>query len=127
MGMDGDDAARKVAVSWADAYFNCDFHEAEEYSTEDSGKWLRFAASNVSEEDLQLLRGRNAVAESSDYFLEANDTLRIVTLTVRNYLVPKPLGEPSQLADEGRFTVKVVKRGSHWKVKMDGMPRSEKD
>lgn len=127
IGINGDEAAQKAAVAWADAYFNCDFHEAEEYSTAESGKWLRFAASNVTEQDLQLLRERNAVVEADEYFPEANDTLRVVRLTVRNYLAPKALGEASQLADVGHFNVTVVKRNDHWKVKMEGLPRSEKD
>ena len=46
---ESDDAARQVAQAWGDAYFNCDYHEAEQYVTEESGKWLRFAASNTTE------------------------------------------------------------------------------
>lgn len=127
LAMSGDEAARKTAVAWADAYFNCDFHEAEEYCTAESGKWLRFAASNVTEQDLQLLRERNAVAEAEEYFPVANDTLRVVRLKVKNYLSPKALGAPSQMADEGTFSVTVVQRDGQWRVKMEGMPRSEKD
>ena len=127
LSMNDDGTARETAMAWADAYFNCDFHEAEEYSTKESGKWLRFAASNVTEQDLQLLRERNAVAEADEYFPVANDTLRVVRLTVRNYLAPKALGEPSQLAEEGHFNITVVKHDNNWKVKMEGMPRSEKD
>ena len=32
---ESDDAARQVAQAWGDAYFNCDYHEAEQYVTED--------------------------------------------------------------------------------------------
>ena len=74
VGIEGDDAALDVAANWADAYFNCDFHEAANYATPESDKWLRFAASNTTEQDLQTLEGK-ATATADEYFTEANDTL----------------------------------------------------
>ena len=122
---DGDDAALEVATDWAEAYFNCDFHDAAEYATEESGKWLRFAASNTTEQDLQTIAGK-ATATADDYFTVANDTLRVVTLHVRNFLKPVALGSPAQLQEEGTFLVTVVKRDGKWKVRMEDLPRSEK-
>ena len=124
-GFEGDDAALDVASQWADAYFNCDFHEAANYATPESDKWLRFAASNTTEQDLQVLQG-NATATADDYFTVANDTLRVVTLHVRNFLKPAVVGSTPQLQEEGTFLVTVVKRDGKWKVRMEDLPRSEK-
>ena len=124
-GFDGDDAALDVAADWADAYFNCDFHEAANYTTAESDKWLRFAATNTTEEDLQVIQGK-ATATADEYFTKANDTLRVVTLHVRNFLKPVVIGATAQLQEEGTFLVTVVKRDSKWKVRMEGLPQSEK-
>ena len=125
VGIEGDDAALDVAANWADAYFNCDFHEAANYATPESDKWLRFAASNTTEQDLQTLEGK-ATATADDYFTVANDTLRIVTLHVKNFLKPVAVGSPAQIQEEGTFLITVVKRDGKWKVRMEGLPQSEK-
>ena len=125
IGQEGDDVALNVATDWADAYFNCDFHEAASYATAESERWLRFAASNTTEQDLQTVKG-GATADADDYFTVANDTLRVVTLHVRDFLKPVAVGEPAQLQEEGTFLVIVVKRDGKWKVRMEGLPRSEK-
>ena len=125
VGFEGDDAALKVATDWADAYFNCDFHEAATFATPESDKWLRFAASNTTEQDLQTLEGK-ATATADDYFTVANDTLRIVTLHVKNFLKPVAVGSPAQIQEEGTFLITVVKRDGKWKVRMEDLPQSEK-
>ena len=126
MGFGDDDAAQEVAVAWGDAYFNCDYHGADNYSTEESEKWLRLAASNTTEADLQLLRQNEAEVEADDYFPAASDTLRVVVLLVRNYLAPTVPGEEPRQEEEGLFQVTVVNRDGSWKVRMEGLPRSEK-
>ena len=120
-----DQGARDAAGAWADAYFNCDFKDAATNATAESDKWLRFAASNTTEEDLKLVNG-GATVSAADYFTIANDTLRVVTLTVRNFLKTTAVGAPAELQQEGRFLVTVVKRDGDWKVRMEGLPRSEK-
>ena len=119
-GMTGDQQARNAVEDWADAYFNCDFKDAKEYVTEESQKWLQFAASNTTEQDLKLLQeaGGAQIAVSDD-FEEANDTMRLVTLTVSNCLTAK-----SALSQEATFKVRVVKREAGWQVRMEGLPQN---
>ena len=125
LGFEGDGAALDIATNWAEAYFNCDYHEAATYATTESDKWLRFAASNTTEQDLQTIQGKASVT-ADDNFTVANDTLRIVTLNVKNFLKTVAIGAPAQLQEEGTFLVTVVKRDGKWKVRMEGLPRSEK-
>ena len=121
-----DSGATDAAVLWANAYFNCDFHEAERFATPESGRWLRFAASNITERDLQLLHaGEGATVEADEHIPVANDTLRTVTLRVSNYLSAS-LDTTARLMPKGTFRVQVVKRGNSWKVRMEGLPRSER-
>ena len=124
-GMTGDQQARNAAEDWADAYFNCDFKDASGYVTPESQKWLQFAASNTTAEDLKLIQeASGAKVTASEGFDEANDTMRLVTLTVTNYLTAQQ--QTSVLAKEGIFKVVVVKRNEDWQVRMAGLPRSEK-
>ena len=125
-GMNGDQQARKVAGDWADAYFNYDFKDASGYVTPESQKWLQFAASNVTEQELKLIQeAGGAMVTVSEGFDEANDTMRLVTLTVTNSLKPSAQGK-ADLTKDGTFKVVVVKREADWQVKMAGLPRSEK-
>ena len=123
--MTGDQQARNAAEDWADAYFNCDFKDASGYVTPESQKWLQFAASNTTAEDLKLIQeAGGAKVTASEGFDEANDTMRLVTLTVTNYLTAQQ--QTSVLAKEGIFKVVVVKRNEDWQVRMAGLPRNEK-
>lgn len=125
---DHDNEAIETAVCWAEAYFNYDFHKAEEYVTLESGKWLKFAASNTTEHDLQLVQQNEngATVEVEDFFPEANDTLRVVSLRVSNFVNSALPAESAQLVDEGMFKVTTVLRDGKWKVRMEGLPQSEK-
>lgn len=127
MGSNSNRAARNAAVAWGEAYFNCDFMQAQDYSTPESNKWLSFAASNITEHDLEMLRAQNAVVTCDDDITVSNDTLLLLTLRVSHYLKPAILGEQAVQADEeGVFNIPVVKRGKRWMVRMEGLPQSEK-
>ena len=126
VAMDDDSKAIKVAEQWAEAYFNDDFHEAIKHATPDSEDWLRYAASNATNEDLQLLDATPATVTADDGFPIANDTLRVVTLHVNNYLENTALGSSAKQVKEGTFRVNVVKHDGEWLVKMEGLPQSER-
>ena len=49
-------AAEAAAEAFASCYFNYDFAGARPYCTESSLKWLSFAASNVTQTDLDVLK-----------------------------------------------------------------------
>ena len=125
-GMDGDQQARNAAEDWADAYFNCDFKDASEYVTPESRKWLQYAASNTTAEELKRLQDAGgAKVTASEGFDEANDTMRLVTLNVTNSLKPNGQGT-AEISKDAIFKVEVVKRDAGWQVRMVGLPRSEK-
>ena len=124
MGMDGDQQAKKAAEAWADAYFNCDYKDASGYVTPESQKWLQYAASNTTADELKMLKeAGGAQVSAEDSFDEANDTMRLVTLNVSNSL---KTAKTPELAKDGTYKVVVVKRADTWKVRMAGQPRNEK-
>ena len=127
--MNGDDQeATEAAIKWADAYFNYDFHEAEKYATPESRQWLQFAASNTTEHDLQLVQENEggASVEADDFFSEANDTLRVVSLRIYDFVSSTLPADSARLVDEATFTITTVLRDGEWKVRMEGLPQSER-
>ena len=121
-----DDEATSTAIQWGEAFFNCDYHAAEALCTPESRRWLQFAASNTTQQDLDLLKQHAAQIEATDFFPEANDTLRVVELVVHNSVKPTVAGEEPSQVDEALFHTTVVKRNGQWLVRMEGLPRSEK-
>lgn len=125
-GTEGSEGAQRAALAWADAYFSCDYHAAEQHVTPESAKWLRFAASNTTEGDLQLLQEHDIRIDVEDSYAAGADTLCVVTLQVSHYLAATPLGSDAAIGEDGRFQVFTVLRDGRWLVRMEGLPRSEK-
>jgi hypothetical protein len=121
-----DDQATAVAVEWGEAFFNCDYHAAEALSTPESRRWLQFAASNTTQHDLDLLKQHTAEVEATDFFPDANDTLRVVELAVSNSISPSIHAGESSQEEKALFHITVVKRNGSWLVRMADLPRSEK-
>ena len=121
-----DNEATSTAVQWGEAFFNCDYHAAEALCTPESRRWLQFAASNTTQQDLDLLKQHAAQIEATDFFPEANDTLRVVELVVRNSVKPTVAGEEPSQVDEALFHTTVVKRNGYWLVRMASLPQNEK-
>lgn len=117
--------ASAVAEEWADAYFNCDYHDAERLVTRESVKWLRFAASNTNPADLQALQQEGPVNTEVSQISPITDTTFLATILVDRYLSASMQEEP-HVDDNGTFTVAIVKSERKWKVKMADLPRSEK-
>ena len=126
MMQNDDDQATAIAIEWGEAFFNCDYHAAEALSTPDSRRWLQFAASNTTQQDLDLLKQHAAEVEATDFFPEANDTLRVVELAVRNSVKPTIAGEQPSQIEKAMFRTTVVKRNGQWLVRMASLPRSER-
>ena len=121
-----DDEATSTAIQWGEAFFNCDYHAAEALCTPESRRWLQFAASNTTQQDLDLLKQHAAQIETTDFFPEANDTLRVVELVVHNSVKPTVAGEEPSQVDEALFHTTVVKRNGYWLVRMASLPQNEK-
>ena len=124
-----DQTAEDTARQWAEAYFNFDYQRAAGLTAAEGIRWLRFAASNTSQAELDLMAHQAASVDVEDVDTHSDreyDTLRTVTLRVRPYVRPALLGTEPALAEEGRFTLTVVRRDGRWLVRTEGLPRSER-
>ena len=119
--------AGQAATYFAEAYFNYNFKQALELSTTESAKWISFAASNITQEDIDVLNTRQTEAsvELTDCQM-VNDSTCKAWLTVENYMATDSIGRPGVFKREGLFVLNVVARNGKWIVRMEGLPRSEK-
>lgn len=116
-GHKDDNEVNATINSFASAYFNYDFKKAMLCVTPESERWLRFSASNVIEEDVELLRAQTEGAthevENISY---PSDTVAVVRCRIENYLKRDTLGRAGHVVKKGRVNIKVVKRNGQWLV-----------
>ena len=96
--------------------------------TPDSEKWLQLAASNVTQDDLDLLYQQEERAEIDTENMEMtiNDSVATAWVNVTNFLDMTAIGESGKISKEATFCLSLVRLDDKWKIKMEGLPRSEK-
>ena len=116
------------ADSFAVNYYNWHFEQSLRYCTPESEKWLRYAAGNVHEADVELLRNReeDAQVESGDILYDDNDSIATIETKVYNYLQMDSIGKAAHLIPESTFRLTMVKRSGKWLIRMESPLRSEK-
>lgn len=122
---DDESQADEVLTAWAEAYFNCRYKEALRYVTPESERWLRFAASNMTEADVTLLNAQQQEATVVRSRYDSNsDSTAVAHIVVSNYLQATAIGQQGRMASRGEFDIPLVKRNKQWYVRMEGLPRS---
>lgn len=113
-----DDSDITAAVdSFAAAYFNYDFKTAAANTTPESVKWLRFAASNVIDEDIELLRTQEeGASHQTENIRHTSDTTARVRCSVSNFLLRDTLGRAGRIVKNGSCVMNVVLRNGRWTV-----------
>ena len=122
-----DEQVEKCANAFAEAYFNYEFMEARERVTPESEKWLRFAASNMTQEDIDMLNAKSVPATTAvNDITTVDDTTAIAVVEVKDFLQKDSIGKAGSIVDEATFALTVVKRDKEYFVRMEGLPRSER-
>jgi hypothetical protein len=121
----GSKQADEAAVRWAEAYFNYDFNQAQRLTTSDSHKWLRFVATNLTEQDLEVIRQQDEPAHVKLIACDIeSDSTWTAVVEVNNYVFPDSIGQPAELVEDSRqFKVSVVRQDGRMFVRMKGVPR----
>lgn len=119
-------SAEGVAESFSKEYFNLRYRNAAKYCTKDSEPWLRFATSQISNEDIEILKTATDEAEIEIEKVEGGDNESTVTVTVSNYFETDTIGKCGHFTSRGTFRLKLVKENNAWKVRMANLPRNEK-
>lgn len=119
--------AASTATAFAEAYFNYDLTAACKLTTPETQDWLRFVASNINEEDIEVLNARSEGAMVTLTQCEmVNDTMCEAHVVVDNYLVADSIGRPLQLRHNDDYQLTLVLRDGRWQVRMADLPRSER-
>lgn len=111
---------------WAEAYFNFDYKEAIEYMTPESAKWIRFAASNITEKDVEFIREHSdkTLIEITDRQMVEGDSVCNARIHVSNFVQLGTGANGNQVIDNADFIIRMVKRNGNWLVRTEGLPRS---
>lgn len=117
-----DKSLQESVDSFAVNYFNWRYADAARFCTEESGVWLRYAASNVVETDIDSLHAKPLGAEYAVTGVEyPTDTTAIVALRLGNVLVADTVGCPPHTVDKGSATVELRLR-DRWMVHLTSLP-----
>ena len=116
---------RQEVETFAQAYFNFNFSVALDHCSKESGRWIRFAASNITAEDIAQLQQQQqeATVEIGNY--ELKDSTGHVNVTVRHFMQFDSIGGKGHLVDEATFRIPVCWENGKWTVRMEGPLRSE--
>lgn len=105
---------------FANRYFNYNFPEALTLCTPESAKWIRLAASNVTEADLDVLRAqeRGAEAEVVSVDFGSGDTTAVATVRVSGFMLADTIGAPGHIVAGAEYRIPAVRRDGRWLVRM---------
>ena len=118
----------EVADSFATNYFNAMYQQAARFTTPESEPYLHFAASQIGQEDIDVLNQQeeHATIEIKNVEYEDGDTTATVSLNVMNYLCMDTIGKPGHIVENGDFKITLVYTNKQWRVRMEGLPQNEK-
>lgn len=114
--------AEDTAQEFAEAYFSYDYGKALLYVTDDSRKWIEFKASNIGEDDINILRdqdrGPSVEITDTDLLDESNAT---VSVSVSNFLETDTIGGSARMVDEASFDLRLrLGADGKWRIRMEG-------
>ena len=110
--------------SFATYYYNWHFPKAIKYCTPQSERWLRYAASNVHEADVELLRGKaeDASVEIKDVDFGDDEVSATVSITVSQFLQMDTIGKAAHLIEQADFQLPMEIHNGKWKVNLEKLP-----
>jgi hypothetical protein len=115
------------ALAFAEAYLNYDYQEALRHVTPESEKWLRYAASNLTQEDIDAVNGQEEAATvEADDVTWTSDSTAVVAITASNLMVKDSIGKAAYWHEEAEYRLTVVKRDGRYYVRMACPLRSER-
>lgn len=118
-----EDGACEAVDSFSAAYFNWQFGKAIHYVDGGSERWLVYAASQVTQEDIDSLRAMPEGASVEVKDVAYGDSLAMATVEVSNFLAFDSIGKAPHVVGKATYKLPVRRAGGHWKVVLDGLPR----
>jgi hypothetical protein len=107
-------------------YFNYHLNDAARFATDDSRKWIELMASNVTEQDVELLKSQGQDAEVEIVSKDMEDSVATVSICVKHYLRKDTIGQVGRITDDDTYVLRAVAQNDKWKIRMEGPLRSER-
>ena len=117
-GSDKKEQVNDVAEAFAKEYFNWHYCEAMPYVTAESSEQMKFLASNVTEDDVQLLRSMESGAEIKieECNIADGDSVAYVNVTIENFCHADTIGRAASLHESANATLMLKHRDDKWQV-----------
>ena len=116
--------------SFATNYFNWHFLQAAQFVTDSSQVWLHYAASQVHQADIEILREKEDATVEIEGITTTAPTTASVLVTVRNFLGMDTIGTEGHIVHKARFSLpveEVQEQGKRvWKIRMASLPQNGK-
>lgn len=118
---------RDTASAFAQTYFNWQFNDALAHCTPSSQRWIRYAASQVKQDDVDKLRSAEQGARSDIKKInyEEGDSVASVVMNVENFLSMDSIGTVGHFVESATYTLQLVQLNKQWKVRLKELPRPD--
>jgi len=125
---DKEEQLKTSVDSFSQAYFGWRLLKAISYSDASSERWLRFVASQITQDDIDSLRGQvGNVSCSLGKVHVLNDSMAIVDVHVANFFRMDSLGSISRVDEVVTYEIPVAFHNGFWKVSLLEVPKPSKD
>lgn len=109
------DQLELAADSFGLSFFNWQYQKAAKWSTEESLKWLKLQASQITQEDVKTFNEQpEGVEVEINSINTTSDTTATVTYEIHNYVVNNILTSSPTVIPDTVYTVNMVKRHGKW-------------
>lgn len=109
-------AVEQSVVGFAQNYFNLRYQKALNACTPESEKWVRFKATNITQEDVYVYNSKRDTAECDVESIDLDDDKATAIVEVRNFLSCDSIGKPATICSNAKFRFELKKQGEKWMV-----------
>ena len=104
------------AKDFAQHYFNFRLKQAATLCTQESKKWIEFRATNITQEDLDVLNSQTDTAVCDIEESEVNGSEATALVSVSNFLLCDSIDKSGHMCVQRNFKLSLRKTGDRWLV-----------
>lgn len=113
------------ADSFAQSFFRWQFQKSSTYCDESSQRWLRYMASQVTQDDIDSLKATESDVECTlGGFCFDNDSMASIEVHVSNYFRMDSLDKITLVKGESEYNFQMVRTNGLWRIRLQGFPQA---
>lgn len=116
---------KKTVNGFAQTYFNWQLKAALPYCTPASKKWLVYAASQLTQDDIALLKAQDEGASHQVKTISYNekDTTATVLISVKKAMILDTIGHVGRICKQADYELNCIYRHQNWKIVLNNLPQ----